>query len=114
VPSPLQHAVPNPPLDTGWYGWLQSATSADTVLAMAREFLDRWDPNELGKMPPHLRPGKLVDTADVTEYALDLVRQQQFTMDPRSAPQLHAMASFFSNASLRLSQLARPVVRAVA
>ena len=94
-----------PPPNPGWYGLLETAVAPEEVLEMVRDFVARWSPAELAKLPPHLRPGKFFDASDVTEYALDLVRQQQFSMDPRSSPQLHAMANFFSSASSRLSHL---------
>jgi hypothetical protein len=81
------------------------ANSTDEIVTAARDFVARWSPDDLAAIPPHLRPRKIVDAEDVNSYAVDLVQQQQFAMDPRSAPQLHEMANFFSSASNRLSQI---------
>jgi hypothetical protein len=81
------------------------AQTADDIVWAARDFVARWTPEELSHIPPHLRPRKLVDAEDVNAYALELVQQQQFTMDPRTAPQLHRMANFFSTASHRLAMI---------
>lgn len=88
-----------------WQLRLHQADLAEEVVTLARDFLAEWSPRELSFLQPDLRPRKIVDGDDVNDYALELVRQQQVSMDPRAAPQLHRMANFFSTASLRLSQL---------
>lgn len=84
---------------------LHGAQTPEDVVHAARDYLAGWAPADLARMPPHLRPHKIVDAEDVNAYAFDLLQQQQFAMDPRSSPELHEMANFFSCASIRLSHI---------
>ena len=86
-------------------GHLHGALTADQVVNAARDYLAQWSPSEISRMPPHLRPGKIVDAEDVNAYAFELLQQQQFAMDPRASPEIHEMANFFSSASMRLPQI---------
>lgn len=84
---------------------LNGAQTAEDVVHAARDYLADWSPADLARMPPHLRPRKIVDAEDVNAYAFDLLQQQQFAMDPRTSPEVHEMANFFSCASMRLSHI---------
>lgn len=86
----------------GWHGLLHEAPTQEAVVALARDYIALWSPEELAHLPPELRPGKLVDSDDVTLYALRLVRAQ---LGGEEHPGVQKMASFFSGASLRLSQI---------
>ena len=105
VSNLLSYPPPRPPASNGWFGLLRSAESPDDVVRIVREYLAQWSPAAIANLAPALRPGKFFVPDDVMAYTVDLLRQQQFTMDPRTAPELHAMANFFGFASYRMSQL---------
>lgn len=88
----------------GWHGRLNDARSAEEVVAIARDYLALWSPEELALVPPELRPGKLVDADDVSAYALSLVQAQMARGTPGEAV-VHKIGNFFSSASLRVSQV---------
>lgn len=94
----MVHHIPNRAV-------LAEARTPDEIVGAARDFVAQWSPEELGAMPPHLRPRKIVDAEDVNAYAFELLQQQQFAMDPRACPEVHEMANFFSAASTRLTQI---------
>lgn len=88
----------------GWHGRLGEAGTAEDVVAIARDYLALWSPEELALVPPELRPGKLVDADDVSAYALALVQAQMGRGSPGEAV-VHKIGNFFGSASLRLSQI---------
>ena len=88
----------------GWQGRLSDAGSADDVVAIARDYLALWSPEELALIPQDLRPAKLVDADDVSGYALALV-QARMARGTAGEAVVHKIGNFFGSASLRLSQL---------
>lgn len=83
---------------------LGAATSEAEVVALAREFLASISPYDLARIPESLRPRKLVDGKDITEYAVKLVRYDCDDSDG-SARCMRRLANFFSSASIKLSKL---------
>ena len=98
--------VQNALTQLGWQGRLSEAETADDVVAIARDYLALWSPEELASIPPDLRPGKLVDSDDVNGYALALV-QAQMGRGTAGEAVVHKMGNFFGSASLRITQLLR-------
>jgi len=96
----IQHSISS----LGWHGRLGEAASADDVVAIARDYLALWSPEELALIPQDLRPGKLVDADDVTGYALALVQARMGRGTP-GEDVVHKIGNFFGSASLRLSQI---------
>ena len=91
-----------------WRQSLERAQSEHDVVALVREFTASFDAYEIESLPPHCRPGKFFVADDVTSYAFELVRYQ-CDKDQRTRELVHRIASFFADASSRLSQLmARP------
>ena len=88
----------------GWHGRLSEAGCVEDVVAIARDYLALWSPEEIAQIPDELRPGKLVDADDVSGYALALVQAQMGRGTPGEAV-VHKIGNFFGSASLRLSQL---------
>lgn len=91
-------------MSTSWQGRLDQATSEAEVVMVAKDFLARFTPEEIERLPAACRPGKFFDANDVTEYAFTLVRHD-CGEDREAARLVHDFAAFFSNASTRLSQL---------
>ena len=90
----------------GWHGRLNAATSEDDVVAITRDYVALWSPEELVELPADLRPSKIVDAGDVNDYALALV-QAQMGQSLEAESSIHKMGDFFTSASLRLTQLLR-------
>lgn len=87
-----------------WEHKVADARSVEEVLAAARDFLARFDPQEIAAIPAKCRPpAKLVDSDDIGMYAYDLVRYE--CDDAAAADMVHALARFFSQASMRVAHL---------
>jgi len=86
----------------GWQGQLDHATRPEAILAIARDYLAQVSPEEVAQLPEECRPGRLVDAADVSDYAFELARRQS---SPGATEVLHKLAAFFADASMRLSQI---------
>jgi hypothetical protein len=88
----------------GWRGRLDEATTAHEVVSVARDFVAAWTPEEMASLAPHCRPWKIVDADDVTTYAIQLAQENR-AAGSDADPGIHKMGNFFSDASLRLSQI---------
>ena len=89
-----------------WQGRLDAATSGHEVVAVARDFLASFSPYELVLLPDKCKPPhKLYDGEEITTYAFDLVRHECEKERPEVADMVHKLAHFFSNASIRLSEI---------
>ena len=87
-----------------WQDQLDRAKSEADVVAIVREFMATVSPWEAARLPEPLRPRKITDASDVTQYAFDLVRGD--ILDNEGTQRvLHRLAHLFSRASLRLSQI---------
>ena len=87
-----------------WEGRLQSAADVAGVLAITREFLASFTPEVLDSLPKRCQPPlKLVDVDDINSYAFDLV--QHNCGDSEDGELLRILATFFSDASTRISKL---------
>jgi len=88
----------------GWQGRLNEALTRAEVVAIVRDYMALWSPDELGCLPASLRPGKIVDGDDVNDCALRFV-QAQMDRDTEAEHHVHKLGGFFSSASLRLAQI---------
>ena len=89
---------------TSWPQRLRSATSEQEVVDIARDFLAIFSPYDLARLPAELRPGRIVDGNDVSDFALTLVRHLHDDAHG-SARCIHKMTLFFTQASVRLSEV---------
>jgi hypothetical protein len=103
-PFPLR--APHPMPVSSWQDQLVAAPTVADVVAIARDFLATFSPYELVQLPAVCRPpSKLYDGEDVTTYAFEVVRHD-FEKEPERVAQLvHKLAAFFSQASIRLSEI---------
>lgn len=90
----------------GWQDRLDHAQDGDEIVVIAREFVARISAEEYSLLPADCRPRKLVDADDVVDYAVTLVRRSCAT-DSMSDAVVEQLASFFTDACSRLSQLGR-------
>jgi hypothetical protein len=99
----FNNRAPRMPVLT-WQRRLQEAHDERDVVVIARDFVATFGPDEIGRITEPWRPGKFFDANDITSYAFLLVRHD-CEHQPRSAPVVHRLADFFSEASIRLSQI---------
>jgi hypothetical protein len=86
----------------GWQGQLEHADRPEAVLSLARDYFAQISPEEVAQLPEDCRPVRLVDADDVANYAFELARHQAAGDGPEV---LQKLATFFADASIRLSQL---------
>ena len=86
-------------MTVNWHGRLSSAASEAEVLDVVRDFMAT-----IARLPEPCRPRKMVDASDITNYAFVIVRHHCDDGEG-TARVAHKLASFFSSASIRLSQL---------
>ena len=89
-----------------WYRLLDSAKSSLEVVAITRDYLATWTPEEISLLPHNVRPGKLRDESDVEELHSLLVGA--YRDSTATGPQLNALqriTSFMVRATIRLSEL---------
>ena len=74
------------------------------VVRITREFLATLSPYDIARLPPHCRPGKMVDGTDISGYAFVIVRHR-CVPGAGTARVAHKLASFFTSASTRLARI---------
>jgi hypothetical protein len=99
-----------------WLRQLEAATTLDEVVAIARDYLATWTPEELARLPRACRPGRLRKPEDIEELhicSVDAYRVTRASGEELTALQL--LTSFIVRASQRIAQLrgASEVERAV-
>jgi hypothetical protein len=91
---------------TSWYSQLDRAKSTSDVLAVTRDFLATWAPDELKLLPPECRPGRVRDEEDVEALHSTLVEAYRVSRaSGRELEALQRLTSFVVRASIRLSEL---------
>jgi hypothetical protein len=86
-----------------WIDRVDAASTVDEVMDIARVYMAQITPGEVGALPQKCRPRKLFDTSDLTEFALDLVRET--CIDPEPSPMVMKMAAVISHASTKITGL---------
>jgi hypothetical protein len=71
---------------------------------VAQDFMAQFSDEEIWQLPRVCRPGNLFNASDVTAYSFRVVRHHG-AGGSETAARVHSLASFSSNASIRLSQL---------
>ncbi len=87
-----------------WQDRLQNASTEAEVVVAAREFVAQFTPEEIRDLPAPCRPGKFFDANDITSFAFALV-QHHCGDKAGTANVVEKLATFFSNASIRLSEI---------
>jgi hypothetical protein len=82
-------------------GNLVHAKTEEQVVAMVRDFLGDWPPDEIASLPSQCRPGRVHDAEDVVDLAYELTRAHIDAAGPQEL--LNEMEAFFAQACLRLS-----------
>ena len=89
---------------TSWQDQLESAVTESEIVSVARDFIAQFTPQEIEQLPAACRPGKFFEADDITAYAFSLMRHT-CAVEDETAALVHRLAAFFSNASIRLSQI---------
>lgn len=92
-----------------WYRLLDGARNSLEVVAIARDYLATWSPEEFSQLPTNVRPGKLRDERDIEQLHSLLVeayRDTQATGSQLAA--LQRLTSFMVRATIRISELSNP------
>jgi len=88
---------------TPWNTRLDEATTERGVITVCDGFITSCSFEDLGKIPARCQPKHVMEPADVGPYALKLAER---VGEGDTAPTLQRMSAFFSQAALRLEQLA--------
>jgi hypothetical protein len=83
---------------------LQATTTEGEVVEIAREYVAMLSPGDIDRLPHPCRPSRFHSAADVTSYALTLVRHDCI-VDGATARLVAKLCDFFSAATQRLSTL---------
>ena len=98
--------IPERPMSAAtWQQLLARAGTPKEVISIARDFVASIDRDALARLPESCTPGKLSDGQDVMAYAYELVRHDVTQNDTAAAETIDKLASFFSQAAVRLAQL---------
>lgn len=92
-----------PAVAVTWQEKVAAVRSEEELVRAANEYLAEWAPSELALLPGDCRPSRIVDGEQIAFYAYSLIRRQ--CGSEVCSSELHRMASFFSTASHRQSQL---------
>ena len=89
-----------------WSQQIDAAKSPAEVVAVTRDYLATWTPDELGLLPAQCRPGRVKDAQDIEQLHVDLVEEygrNRLSGDALSS--LQRITSFIVRASVRIAQL---------
>ena len=100
---------PTMPTMVTWYRLLDNAKHPLEVVAVARDYLATWTPEEIARLPADVRPGKLRDERDIEELHSMLVDQYRNTAATGLAlDALQRLTTFMVRAVIRISELSQP------
>jgi len=92
-----------------WYRLLDNARNSLEVVAIARDYLATWTPEEIARLPAVARPGKLRDERDMEDLHSILVEQYRSTVATGPAlDALQRLTTFMVRAMIRISELSGP------
>jgi hypothetical protein len=81
---------------------LKIAHAEDEVVALVRDYIGDWMPDELAHIPENCRPAKIRDAEDINELAFAMACAR---IASESDPFLDEMESFFAQACKRIAQI---------
>ena len=89
-----------------WRNLIRGAESEDEVVALVRDHLARYSPQEIARLPEECRPPRIRDAEDISQWAFELARThcaQDANDDYETV--LERMLEFVTQAAVRLSEL---------
>lgn len=76
------------------------------MIALVREYLSEWMPEELSHFPIDCRPGRLRDAEDLNEFAYQLARAcVSFDVQPEDLLAVEEMDTFIGQALRRTAEI---------
>lgn len=89
-----------------WYRLLDSARTPLEVVAIARDYLATWTPEEIARLPVAVRPKKLRDERDIEDLHGALVEEYRDTVATGLAlDALQRLTTFMVRATIRISEV---------
>jgi hypothetical protein len=89
-----------------WYHLIDDARRPLEVVAIARDYIASWTPQELARLPAACRPGKLRDEEDIEMLHSRLVDEYRNTRaSGEELSYLQQLMSFLVRASIRIAEL---------
>lgn len=89
-----------------WFQQIDAAKSSIEIVAIARDYLASWTPDELSRLPEPCRPGRVKDEQDIAQLHVHLVEEygrNRLTGDALSA--LQRLTGLIVRATVRIAQL---------
>jgi hypothetical protein len=91
-------------MQPSWQDRLDCAATEAEVVVVAQDFMAQFSTEDIQQLPKICRPGPFLNANDVTAYSFVVVRHH-LAGGSAAALRVHRLASFSSDASIRLSQL---------
>ena len=93
-------------LPPDWRGVIRSAASEEELVAITRDYLACWSPEEIARLPIECRPGRVRDGQDIGRWAFELTSSHLGgAVPPEDEPLLLKIMLFVSEAGERLAKL---------
>ncbi len=89
-----------------WFRQLENAQSESEVIAVARDYFAMWSPEEIGLLPPAIRPPHLRDATDLEELnrrAVVAFRETRATGEELEL--LQRLSGFVGRSCVRIAQM---------
>lgn len=91
---------------TSWIGQIDDAPTTADVVAVVRDYIAMWSPEEIAALPVPVRPGRVRDEADVADLHERLVEEYRTTRATGDAlAALQRLTGFMARASVRIAEL---------
>ena len=91
---------------TSWIGQIENAHCVADVVAIVRDYIALWSPEEIAALPPSVRPGRVRDESDVADLHERLVEAYRTTRASGDAlATLQRLTGFLARASIRVAEL---------
>ena len=89
-----------------WLQQIDAAKSPFEVVAVTRDYLASWTPDELSRLPAACRPGRVKDEQDIDQLHVCLVEEYgRNRLKDEALAALQKLTSFIVRASVRIAQL---------
>ncbi len=91
---------------SAWHDRIEACTDPDELLAATRDFLAKFGPEHLARLPADCRPGRIKGSDDISYWSCRLAQHHQGDPGvPVDAELMQEMLNFFLHAWVRLTQL---------
>lgn len=103
-PSPQDRN--NSQMAASWFRLLDDARTTTEVVAVVRDYLARWTPEEIGLLPGECRPPHVRDATDIEElHRCAVAAYLESRATDEALALLQKLTDFMARATVRLAQL---------